>query len=61
LENENKKIEAEFVVSEESDYKQETQDIEELKFGDLNNRVNTVVSVYKDTFLGENLVKTYAF
>ena len=43
LENENKKIKAEFVVLEESDYKQETQDIKNLKFGDLNNQVITVL------------------
>ena len=43
MENENKKIKAEFVVLEESDYKQETQDIKNLKFGDLNNQVITVL------------------
>ena len=36
---ENKKIKDEFVVFEESDYKQEPQEIEELNLDDLNNQV----------------------
>ena len=38
-ENENKKIKEEFVVFEESDYKQEHQEIEELNLNDLNKQV----------------------
>jgi hypothetical protein len=39
LENENKKIKEEFVVFEESDYKQEPQEIVEINLSDLNNQV----------------------
>ena len=39
---ENKKIKEEFVVLEESDYKQESQEIEELNLGDLNNQVTNI-------------------
>ena len=39
LENENKKIKEEFVVFEESDYKEEHQEIEEINLDDLNNQV----------------------
>ena len=37
--SENKKIKEEFVVFEESDYKEEPQEIEEINLGDLNNQV----------------------
>ena len=39
LENEHKKIKEEFVVFEESDYKQEPQEIEEINLDDSNNQV----------------------
>ena len=45
---ENKKIKDEYEVLEESDYKQDPQEIEELNIDDLNNEVTTVISVYKD-------------
>jgi hypothetical protein len=39
---ENKKIKYEFVVLEESDYKQEPQEIEEPSINDLNNQVTNI-------------------
>ena len=39
---ENKKIKEEFEVLEESDYKQELQEIEELNLDDLNNQVTNI-------------------
>ena len=42
---ENKKIKDEFVVFEESDYKQEPQTIEEPNLDDLNNQVNYIFQI----------------
>ena len=43
LKNENKKIKEEFVVFEESDYKQEPQEIEEINLDDSNNQVINIL------------------
>ena len=42
LENDTKKIKEEFVVFEESDYKQEPLEIEEINLDDSNNQVNFI-------------------
>jgi phosphotransferase system IIA component len=51
LQNENKKIKDEFVVLEESDYKQEPTEIEELNLDDFNNQVITVVTFFRGNYI----------
>ena len=46
LEIENKKIKDEFVLLEETDYKKEPQEIEELYLDDLNNQVINLLKLF---------------